>query len=175
MKDLSKYLSYVLRHAPDSIGLTLDAQGYASVAELIEKSVAAGRKLDAGLLREIVASSPKQRFTLSPDGTRIRAAQGHSIDVDPGLAPVTPPNVLYHGTAKRFLPSIREKGLIPGERRQVHLSGDAATARSVGMRHGSPVVLTVAAQRMHDDGHAFFVADNGVWLTDHVPTQYLDA
>lgn len=173
MKKTSKFLSYVLRHAPQSIGLTLDREGWADVDELMERCVAAGQELDRQTLLEIVATSDKKRFTLSDDLQRIRAAQGHSVEVDLGLAPVEPPTVLYHGTASRHVASIRAEGLVPGARRQVHLSGDKDTARAVGTRHGAPVVLVVAAALMHSDGFQFYRADNGVWLTDRVPPRYL--
>jgi putative RNA 2'-phosphotransferase len=174
LKNSSKFLSYVLRHAPESIGLALDANGWASVDELLAKAEGVGKRLDRAALKEIVATSDKKRFTLSEDGSRIRAAQGHSVDVALGLEPVAPPETLYHGTATRFLEAIRAEGLKAGGRQQVHLSADAATATAVGSRHGKPVVLRVAAGVMHAAGHAFFRADNGVWLTDHVPPQFLE-
>jgi putative RNA 2'-phosphotransferase len=173
LKNSSKFLSYVLRHAPESIGLALDANGWASVDELLAKAEGVGKRLDRAALKEIVATSDKKRFTLSEDGSRIRAAQGHSVEVALGLTPVAPPETLYHGTATRFLEAIRAEGLKAGSRQQVHLSADAATATAVGSRHGKPVVLRVAAGAMHAAGHAFFRADNGVWLTDHVPPQFL--
>jgi putative RNA 2'-phosphotransferase len=173
LKTTSKFLSYVLRHGPDSIGLTLDENGWASIDDLLAKAAASGRAIDRATLLEVVATSDKKRFTLSPDGIRIRAAQGHSVAVALGLEPAFPPDTLYHGTATRFLEAIRAQGLKPGERQQVHLSADAATARAVGARHGKPVVLRVAAGAMHEAGMAFFRADNGVWLTDHVPAQFL--
>ena len=142
---LSKFLSLVLRHDPACIGLTLDAQGWADVDDLLQKANAAGVPLTRALLDEIVRTSDKQRFALSTDGTRIRANQGHSIPVDLALEPVAPPNVLYHGTVARFLPSIRRKGLRRGQRHHVHLSADRETASRVGSRRGEPVVLTVAA------------------------------
>jgi putative RNA 2'-phosphotransferase len=175
-KDLtqaSKFLSYVLRHQPDSIGLTLAPDGWVSVDQLLSKSAAAGQLIDHAMLKEIVATSDKKRFTLSPDGTRIRAAQGHSVEVALGLEPVTPPETLYHGTATRFLDSILVHGLRPGNRQQVHLSADATTATAVGQRHGKPVVLHVKAGEMHRRGHCFYRADNGVWLTDSVPPKFL--
>jgi putative RNA 2'-phosphotransferase len=174
LKNSSKFLSYVLRHAPESIGLALDANGWASVDELLAKAEGVGKRLDRAALKEIVATSDKKRFTLSEDGSRIRAAQGHSVDVALGLEPVAPPETLYHGTATRFLEAIRAEGLKAGSRQQVHLSADAATATAVGSRHGKPVVLRVAAGAMHAAGHAFFRADNGVWLTDYVPPQFLE-
>jgi putative RNA 2'-phosphotransferase len=173
LKSKSKFLSYVLRHAPESIGLTLDENGWAAVDELLDKAGAAGKRLDHATLKEIVATNDKKRFTLSEDGNRIRAAQGHSVEVALGLEPVIPPETLYHGTATRFLDAIRAEGLKPGSRQQVHLSADEVTATAVGSRHGRPAVLRVAAGAMHMAGHAFFQADNGVWLTDHVPPQFL--
>jgi putative RNA 2'-phosphotransferase len=175
MKRTSKFLSLVLRHEPEKIGLTLDAAGWVDVSELIAKCNAAGQALDAGSLAEIVRTSDKQRFTLSEDGTRIRAAQGHSVAVELGLTPTVPPDVLYHGTASTVVAAIRAEGLKPGSRQQVHLSADTVTARRVGARHGAPVVLTITAQRMHMAGHTFTQADNGVWLTDYVPPRFIEA
>ena len=172
-KEISRFLSYVLRHAPESIGLSLDANGWADVAELLAAAGKAGRRIDLATLRAVVAENDKQRFTLSDDGRRIRAAQGHSIAVDLALAPSEPPSRLYHGTATRNLDAIRAEGLKPGRRQQVHLSLDPETARKVGQRHGQPAVLTVDAAAMRRDGHRFFRADNGVWLTDSVPARYL--
>ena len=171
---ISKFLSYVLRHEPDAIGLDLDAQGWASVDELIARAAAKGTPLDRDGIAAAVATNDKQRFALSPDGARIRANQGHSIAVDLALAPQTPPDVLYHGTATRFVDSIRRQGLVAGERRHVHLSADRATATNVGARHGVPIVLVVDARAMHAAGLAFARSDNGVWLTGAVPAQYLD-
>jgi putative RNA 2'-phosphotransferase len=173
LKSQSKFLSYVLRHAPESIGLTLDEGGWADVAELLEKAATAGKRLNRATLDEIVATCEKKRFTLSEDGKRIRAAQGHSVEVALGLEPMVPPETLYHGTATRFLDAIRAEGLTPGSRQQVHLSTDEVTARAVGARHGRPAILRVAAGDMHRAGHAFYRADNGVWLTDSVPPPYL--
>jgi putative RNA 2'-phosphotransferase len=169
----SKFLSYVLRHAPDSIGLTLDPNGWVDVEELLARARAAGQALDRATVDEVVATSDKKRFTISADGTRIRAAQGHSVSVDLGLDPATPPSVLFHGTAVGNLDSIRRDGLRPGRRQKVHLSPDEATAVRVGQRHGKPVVLRVDAGGMHARGLPFWRAENGVWLTDHVPPQFL--
>lgn len=170
---ISKFLSYVLRHAPESIGLSLDVHGWADVNELITKANSSGQALNYALLERIVAEDDKKRFTLSSDGTHIRAAQGHSVTVDLGHAPVAPPDLLYHGTATRFVESIRQKRLVPGNRQQVHLSTDVETATWVGQRHGKPIVLMVAAARMAADGLLFFRAENSVWLTDNVPATYL--
>lgn len=169
----SKMLSRILRHTPEEIGLTLDAQGWAPVAELLRGLKKAGLPMTRAALLEVVAQNDKQRFTLSPDGTCIRAAQGHSVQVDLGLDPEEPPETLYHGTARTTLDAIFVEGLRPGRRRQVHLSSDRETAERVGGRHGRPVVLCVAALRMHREGHVFSRADNGVWLVDHVPSGYL--
>jgi putative RNA 2'-phosphotransferase len=171
---VSKFLSLVLRHDPAKIGLTLDAAGWAEVDELIAAAARGGVDLDRETLARVVAENDKQRFALSPDGRRIRANQGHSVDVDLGLEPRTPPALLFHGTASRFVDSIRASGLNAASRTHVHLSADAETARAVGQRHGSPVVLTVAAGRMHCDGRLFFRSANGVWLTDAVPAEYID-
>lgn len=172
-KDISKFLSYVLRHAPESIGLALDPQGWASVDELLEKANASGRALDLETLQRVVAQSDKKRFTFAAGGQRIRAAQGHSVAVDLGLAPSVPPDELYHGTAAATVPAILAEGIVPGRRQQVHLSATPEVARAVGQRHGKPVVLRIACARMQADGFAFTQAENGVWLTDRVPTAYL--
>lgn len=173
MKEISKFLSYILRHDPGSIGLALDPQGWADVETLIGKANAAGRGLDRATIETVVATSDKKRFTLSEDGRRIRAAQGHSVPVDLALDPVAPPERLFHGTATRFLDAIMAEGLRPGSRQKVHLSADEATARTVGQRHGKPVVLQVATGRMQAEGFLFWRAENAVWLTDAVPPRFL--
>ena len=170
---ISKFLSYVLRHRPDGIGLVLNMEGWVEVDDLIAKASANGNAFTREELAQVVATNDKKRFTLSPDGQRIRAAQGHSVEVVLGLGEAKPPDVLYHGTATRFLDSILAEGLRPGSRQQVHLSADHATAVNVGQRHGKPVVLVIDTLRMREDGHAFYRADNGVWLTDHVPPRFL--
>ncbi|MEM5518977.1 RNA 2'-phosphotransferase [Henriciella sp. AS95] len=169
----SKFLSLVLRHKPEEIGLQLDKHGWVRVDELLRKLKKANRKLSRDELIQLVENNDKKRFTLSEDGLRIRAAQGHSIDVDLGLEPQCPPDELYHGTASANLDAIFSEGLISGRRHQVHLSLDPDTAKRVGQRHGKPVVLRVEAQRMFNDGFEFFRADNGVWLTAKVPATYL--
>ena len=166
----SKFLSLILRHNPGEIGLTLDPGGWASVAEIVARS---GGRLNETAIRRIAATSDKQRFALSPNGSRIRANQGHSIPVDLGLTPQEPPGTLWHGTATRFLVAILDEGLKPMSRQHVHLSPDTETARKVGQRHGKPVILTVAAGQMHAQGHAFLLSENGVWLTGHVPRTYI--
>lgn len=173
LTSISKFLSLVLRHEPDRIGLTLDVAGWTSVDELLRKAGAAGKSITRELLQEVVDTSDKKRFALSADGARIRANQGHSIEVELGLVPVAPPDLLYHGTATRFLESILRSGLDKRERHHVHLTADLDVARSVGQRYGAVVLLEVDAKRMQADGHAFFRSDNGVWLTDAVPPRYL--
>lgn len=169
----SKLLSYVLRHRPDSIGLQLDAQGWAEVDDLLARLRADGKTVECALLERVVRENDKQRFAFSPDGTRIRASQGHSVEVDLGLQPQTPPPVLYHGTASRFLKAILAEGLRAGARHHVHLSSDTQTATKVGMRHGFPVVLRVDTTRMVADGAVFYQSDNGVWLTASIAPRYL--
>ena len=169
----SKLLSYVLRHRPDSIGLALDTQGWAAVDDLLAHLGASGHVVDRALLERVVAENDKQRFAFSADRTRIRASQGHSVAVDLALDPTAPPDVLYHGTASRFLKSILASGLRAAGRHHVHLSADADSARRVGARHGFPAVLRVDAARMRDDGIVFYLSDNGVWLTGVVSPRYL--
>lgn len=171
---ISKLLSLVLRHDPGHLGLTLDEAGWTDVEALLRACAARGVPLSRAALEELVATSDKQRFALSPDGRRIRANQGHSVTVDLGLRPEAPPPRLYHGTVERFLDSIRAEGLRKGARHHVHLSADLDTARRVGGRRGSPLVLVVRAGEMAAAGHAFFRSDNGVWLTEHVPPAYLE-
>jgi len=174
LKHTSKFLSLVIRHQPDAIGLTLDANGWADLDELISCAARKGRKLDLPLLREVVANNDKQRFALDEAQGRIRANQGHSVDIDLGLQAVLPPVVLYHGTATRFVEQIRRDGLKPGSRQHVHLSTQPATATDVGERHGKPTVLSIKALALHNTGHAFYCSANGVWLTDHVPVAYIE-
>ena len=169
----SKFLSLVLRHQPEKIGLTLDEAGWVPVTDLLEGCRKAGHAITLEQLREIVRTSDKQRFALSEDGTRIRANQGHSVEVDLGYEPAAPPEVLYHGTAAQYVPSIRQQGLIKGSRHHVHMSEREETARTVGQRHGRLVLLTVRAGDMHRAGIPFFRTPNNVWLTDAVPAEYL--
>ncbi|XAH25412.1 RNA 2'-phosphotransferase [Xylophilus sp. GW821-FHT01B05] len=169
----SKFLSLVLRHAPEKIGLSLDGAGWAQVDVLLERANANGVALNRESLSQIVASSDKQRFVFSDDRERIRANQGHSVEIDLGLPPQEPPNQLFHGTAFRFLELIRSNGLQPMERQHVHLSPDEQTAESVGRRHGKPCVLLVNAKAMHLSGQLFFLSNNGVWLTAAVPPEFI--
>jgi putative RNA 2'-phosphotransferase len=172
--EISKFLSFVLRHEPQAIGITLDAQGWVAVDELLAAAARHGQSVTRQQLEEVVATSDKRRFCLSPDGRLIRANQGHSVEVDLGLVPLEPPELLYHGTVVRFLDSIRQRGLLRGKRHHVHLSADRETAARVGRRRGRPVVLVVASGRMHRDGHPFYRSENGVWLAETVPPQYLE-
>ena len=170
----SKFLSLILRHAPDKIGLALDPQGWADIGQLLALAAQHGRDLSREQLDEVVARDSKTRYAISDDGLRIRANQGHSLSaVDIGLPPSTPPAVLYHGTASRFVDAIRAGGLLPGSRNHVHLSSNHETAVAVGARHGKPVVLTVDAAAMQAQGHVFYVSDNGVWLTPAVPVAFI--
>ena len=173
IKKLSKFLSLVLRHRPEVIGLKLSPQGWANTKELLEKCQAQGKKIDFNTLKVIVEQNDKQRFAFNEDFSQIRASQGHSISIDLGYTAQEPPEILYHGTATRFLGSIYAQGLIKGKRHHVHLSANKDTALQVGQRHGKPVILEVAAKAMADTGHAFYLSENGVWLTDHVPPQFL--
>ncbi|GHU48608.1 putative RNA 2'-phosphotransferase [Betaproteobacteria bacterium] len=173
--ETSKFLSYVLRHEPHAIGLTLDREGWADIASLIAGTKQSGRELDEILIRAVVAGNDKARFAISEDGLRIRAVQGHSTEsVALTYTEKMPPKFLYHGTATRFLNSIREQGLLPGTRHYVHLSEDEQTATAVGQRYGKPIVLKIEALRMHQQGLKFFQAENGVWLTDKVPVIFIN-
>lgn len=172
---LSKFLSYVLRHRPGAIGLELDSHGWIPISDLLKAcSAKAGRSITRADLDAVVATDSKMRFAVSEDGLRIRASQGHSIEVDLGYEPATPPAILYHGTTIRNLKSIRRHGLRKGRRHHVHLSADPITALAVGNRHGEPVVLEVRAGEMARAGAIFFRSTNGVWLTDHVSPAFID-
>ena len=168
---VSKYLSKHLRHQPERIGLTLDEAGWVEIDELIAACAAHGFRVTRDELDHVVAANDKKRFAI--DGTRIRASQGHSVEVDLGLESAVPPSYLYHGTVARSLDAIRAEGLRPMNRHDVHLSADRETATRVGARRGRPVVLSVDAGAMHRDGHVFHLSANGVWLTKSVPPRYL--
>lgn len=170
---LSKFLSLHLRHKPEALGLTLAAGGWVGVEELLAAATRHGQSISRAELDELVAGSDKQRFAFSAEGTHIRAQQGHSVPVELGLVPVTPPAVLYHGTVPAVLPAIRRDGLLKMKRHHVHLSPDEETARRVGNRRGPAVLLAVDAAALHAAGHVFYVSGNGVWLIDHVPPQFL--
>jgi putative RNA 2'-phosphotransferase len=170
----SKFLSLVLRHEPERIGLKLDSAGWVGAAELLEAASCHGVALTLEQLKHIVTTSDKKRFALSEDETRIRASQGHSIDVDLQYAPQVPPELLYHGTATRFLDGIRDKGLLKMGRHHVHLSAETVVTVQVGARHGKPALLVIRAGEMHRAGHVFCRSANGVWLVDHVPMQFIE-
>lgn len=172
--EVSKFLSYVLRHHPEAIGLSLDNEGWVEIDALIEGARGAGKSLNVALIAEIVAENDKKRFAISEDGLCIRAVQGHSTKtVKMTFEEKTPPAFLYHGTATRFVNSIMKEGLKPGRRHHVHLSEDKQTALSVGMRYGMPVVLKIETSCMLEKGLKFFKADNGVWLTEYVSPAFL--
>jgi putative RNA 2'-phosphotransferase len=173
LKPISKSLSYVLRHRPDSVGLELEAGGWVTVESLLDAFRKSGKTLSSEILQQVVANNDKQRFEFSDDGLRIRARQGHSVEVELGYEAATPPELLYHGTAKRNLDSIFAQGLLKGRRHHVHLSTNKETMIQVAMRHGKPVVLVVQSAQMYAAGHEFFVTGNKVWLTDHVPPQFI--
>lgn len=168
----SRFISLILRHRPDTIGISLDEHGWASVEELLA-GISKTQYIDMAMLEKIVETDSKQRYSFNEDKTLIRANQGHSTDVDVELPKKQPPVFLYHGTGERYVSSIDEQGLIPKSRLYVHLSGDEATATIVGSRHGRPVVYEVLASQMYHDGYEFFQSVNGVWLTKSVPVQYL--
>lgn len=169
----SKFLSLVLRHQPEMIGIELDESGWTDVDQLLEALDRRGRTVTREQLEFVVRENDKRRFALSDDGSRIRASQGHSINVKLGYVPVEPPESLYHGAPEKFVASIRQSGLKRMQRHDVHLHEDQHVAETVGQRRGNPVVLVIRSGDMHRDGYEFFVTPNQVWLTDHVPAQYI--
>jgi putative RNA 2'-phosphotransferase len=173
LTDTSRFISLILRHKPEVIGIELDEHGWASVEELIS-GVARTRDFNMEMLEEIVRSDEKKRYSFNADKTKIRANQGHSVAVDVELKEQAPPRVLYHGTGEKYVTSIEKSGLIPKTRLYVHLSCEAETAKKVGARHGTPVIFKVDTERMEKDGYKFFVSENGVWLTKSVPAKYLE-
>jgi len=170
---ISKFLSLVLRHQPEKIGLDLDENGWASIPELLRACSRNQFSITPAELQTVVANNDKQRFAISADGTKIRASQGHSIAIELDYTPITPPDILYHGTAERFLPSILSMGLVKQNRHHVHMSSDRATAHKVGSRHGKPAILAINSSQMSTEGFQFYQSENGVWLTEHVPVIYL--
>ena len=173
LKDTSKYMSLILRHKPEVIGISLDEHGWANVDELIT-GIAKTNDFNMDILEEIVRTDEKQRYSFNEDKTLIRANQGHSIPVDVELDEVEPPETLWHGTSEKYVASIDVQGLIPKSRLYVHLSKDSDTASKVGSRHGKPVLYIVKAGEMYKDGYKFFLSKNGVWLTKEVPVKYLE-
>lgn len=172
-KRIGKLLSLVLRHKPETINLTLDENGWANVDDLIQKFQLKKSGFTIKDLIEVVETNDKQRFSFNMDKTKIRANQGHSIDVDLALPPIEPPEYLYHGTTTRSVSSIMKGGISKVSRNHVHLSIDKETATKVGTRHGVPVILTIRSGQMYRDGILFFCADNGVWLTEYVDVKYI--
>lgn len=172
LKDLSKYMSLILRHKPEVIGISLDEHGWANVDELIS-GIAKSNEFNREMLEKIVRTDEKQRYSFNEDKTLIRANQGHSIDVDVELEEKEPPEILWHGTGEKYVSSIDDQGLIAKSRLYVHLSKDEKTAITVGKRHGSPVLYKVLSREMYVDGYSFFLSVNGVWLTKEVPVAYL--
>lgn len=171
---ISKFLSFVLRHRPEEIGIRPDRHGWVPIDQLLVASAAHGQAFSRDELDFVVEHNNKRRFAISDDGLRIRASQGHSTEVDLGYEPSEPPEVLYHGTVSRHLASIHDHGLVKGKRHHVHLSSEEATARAVGQRHGQAVVLTVRSGEMWRAGFGFYVSANGVWLTESVPSMYIE-
>lgn len=172
-KELSKFLSLVLRHAPEKIDLTLDETGWANVEELLKQCATFHKTIDFETLEHIVETNDKKRFAFNPDKTKIRASQGHSISIDLDLQPVTPPDVLFHGTVAKFIEAIKKEGLQKMSRQHVHLSNDIETAIKVASRRGKPIILSIDTQKMVQDRFVFFCSENGVWLTDEVPVDYI--
>ena len=172
-KKLSKFLSLVLRHQPELIGIELDEQGWANVAELRRKAAVYGKPFSMEVLEFVVDTNSKKRFAFTYDKRKIRASQGHSVEIDLGYEPKVPPEILYHGTTAHVVESILKSGLDKRKRMHVHLSADPETALTVGARHGKPVIFEVAAKKMEAAGHLFYLSENGVWLTDAVPAEFL--
>ena len=171
---LGRFLAYILRHDPAAANIELDQQGWVSLKELLSGLRSVGRQVTMDDILEAVAADNKQRYAISENGLRIRANQGHSIAVDLKLEPVEPPEMLWHGTVPAALDSIRAQGLLPQKRHHVHLSGDEATARTVGARRGNPVILPILSGAMQAQGHTFYLTANGVWLTSEVPALFID-
>lgn len=174
LTNLSKYMSLILRHKPETIGISLDEHGWANVDGLINGIAQKNEGFNMDILEEIVRTDNKQRYSFNDDKTLIRANQGHSINVDVELEEKEPPEYLYHGTGKKYVKSIDRIGLIPKNRLYVHLSKDVETAENVGKRHGKEVVYCVSSGQMYRNGHKFYLSENGVWLTKEIPVKYLE-
>lgn len=170
---ISKFLSLVLRHQPGAIGIVLNENGWTNVCVLIEKAGQAGVKFDLDTLKHIVETNNKKRFALNATATMIRANQGHSVEVELGYTAQEPPEILFHGTGQHSVQSILTSGLEKGDRHHVHLTADLQTANNVGQRHGKPVVFEVMSKQMHEDKMEFYLSDNNVWLTEHVPAKFI--
>jgi len=170
---ISKLLSKILRHQPDLIGIQLDENGWVEVSTLLQNLEKYQTQISFEQLKEVVDTNSKKRFSFNDDFSKIRANQGHSIEVDLALQTQTPPDILYHGTVEKNLDSIFEKGLSKMNRHHVHLSADTETAQKVGMRHGKPIILTIKSKKMYDQGYVFYLSENQVWLTDNVPSEFI--
>ena len=170
---ISKLLSKILRHQPDLIGIQLDENGWVEVSTLLQNLEKYQTQISFEQLKEVVDTNSKKRFSFNDDFSKIRANQGHSIEVDLALQTQTPPDILYHGTVEKNLDSIFEKGLSKMNRHHVHLSADTETAQKVGMRHGKPIILTIESKKMYDQGYVFYLSENQVWLTDSVPSEFI--
>lgn len=170
---LSKLLSYILRHKPSAYEIVLDENGYTNVDELISKLNTHNENINFEILQYIVNTNNKKRFAFNDDLTKIRASQGHSVDVELGYTEQQPPDVLYHGTVEKFLASILKDGLQKMQRHHVHLSADKTTATKVAERRGKPIILEIKTGEMFAAGYKFYLSDNGVWLTDLVPVRYI--
>jgi len=173
LKHISKLMSLVLRHQPEFIGLKLDVNGWANVAEMIQKMNDNGFAVDEEIIATVVETNEKKRFAFDEHKANIKANQGHSITIDLNLPQVAPPAILFHGTATKNVESIFKKGIQKRARHHVHLSADYATALAVGTRHGKPIILTIDAAKMHQAGHQFYLSENNVWLVDEVPTPFI--
>ena len=173
-KQISKFLSLILRHDPGKIALQLDDNGWAQVDELLTKINRHQPELTFKLLEEVVYTNDKRRFAFNEDKTKIRASQGHSVKIDLNYTSVEPPEYLYHGTVNKFLDQIKEKGLLKMSRNHVHLSEDVETATKVATRRGKPIILKVSSGEMFTNGVEFFKSENGVWLTDAVAPDYIE-
>ena len=173
LTQISKFLSLVLRHQPETISIQLDQNGWTDVNELIERANNYGVKFDREILNHIVETNSKKRFAFNETYDKIRASQGHSVDIELGYTNQKPPEILYHGTGEKSVKSIFESGLEKQSRQHVHLSSEIESAIKVGQRHGKPIVIKILAEQMYNDNFQFFLSDNGVWLTDNVPTKYL--
>lgn len=173
MRHISKLLSLALRHNPNALALHLDEHGYAKVSHVLKGLKTKGHDFSREDLERLVLDNDKQRFAFNDGGDKIRASQGHSIQIDLGYQPKQPPDVLYHGTATRYLDSIHKRGILKGSRAYVHLSDNTTTALNVGGRHGNPIVLSINASLMYEKQHEFYLSDNGIWLTDFVPSRFI--
>lgn len=171
---ISKFLSLVLRHQPEALGIELDENDWTDTTTLLQRLTQQQRPLTLAELHHVVDTNSKKRFAFNDDHTCIRASQGHSVEVELGYQPVPPPTLLYHGTTSRFLAGIQAEGLHKGSRHHAHLSADADTAQQVGTRHGQPVILRIRAGEMAAAGHLFYQSANGVWLAEAVPAAFIE-